>query len=87
VIASGGGGKPEDFVRVLTEGEADAALAASIFHYGTFTVDDLKEVLDKKGSLCVRRRGWRRSRGSANGSDSPDSSTDAAGPCSGPPRA
>ena len=49
VIASGGGGKPEDFIRVLTEGEADAALAASIFHYGTFTVDDLKEVLDKEG--------------------------------------
>ncbi len=53
VIASGGGGKPEDFVRVLTEGEADAALAASIFHYGTFTVDDLKEVLDKEG-IAVR---------------------------------
>lgn len=49
VIASGGGGTPEDFIRVLTEGEADAALAASIFHYGTFTVDDLKEVLDKEG--------------------------------------
>jgi len=53
VIASGGGGKPEDFIRVLTEGEADAALAASIFHYGTFTVDDLKEVLDKEG-IAVR---------------------------------
>jgi imidazole glycerol-phosphate synthase subunit HisF len=44
VIASGGAGKPEHFVRVLTEGEADAALAASIFHYGTYTVDELKEV-------------------------------------------
>jgi len=53
VIASGGGGKPEDFIRVLTEGEADAALAASIFHYGTFTVNDLKEVLDKEG-IAVR---------------------------------
>ena len=53
VIASGGGGRPEDFVRVLTEGEADAALAASIFHYGTYTVDDLKEVLDKEG-VAVR---------------------------------
>jgi cyclase len=42
VIASGGAGKPEDFGRVLTEGRADAALAASIFHYGTFTVADLK---------------------------------------------
>lgn len=49
VIASGGGGKPEDFVRVLTDGEADAALAASIFHFGTYTVSDLKEHLTKAG--------------------------------------
>jgi cyclase len=49
VIASGGAGKPDDFVRVLTEGEADAALAASIFHYGTYTVNQLKEHLDKAG--------------------------------------
>ena len=42
IIASGGAGKPEDFGRVLTDGEADAALAASIFHYGTYTVSDLK---------------------------------------------
>ncbi len=54
VIASGGAGKPEDFVRVLTDGEASAALAASIFHYGTYTVDDLKEHLDKAG-ITVRR--------------------------------
>ena len=45
VIASGGAGKPEDFGRVLTEGEADAALAASVFHYGTYTVADLKTYL------------------------------------------
>ena len=37
VIASGGGGTPDHFVEVLTEGRADAALAASIFHYGTYT--------------------------------------------------
>lgn len=49
VIASGGAGKPDDFVRVLTDGEADAALAASIFHYGTYTVDDLKEYLERHG--------------------------------------
>ena len=49
VIASGGAGGPEDFVRVLTDGEADAALAASIFHYGTYTVDDLKRRLDANG--------------------------------------
>jgi cyclase len=49
VIASGGAGKPEDFGRVLTEGCADAALAASIFHYGTFTVADLKAWLHEHG--------------------------------------
>jgi cyclase len=49
VIASGGAGKPEDFERVLTEGEADAALAASIFHYGDYTVAALKEFLEQKG--------------------------------------
>jgi len=54
VIASGGAGKPDDFVRVLTGGEADAALAASIFHYGTYTVDDLKEHLERYG-IPVRR--------------------------------
>ena len=53
VIASGGAGKPEHFVRVLTEGCADAALAASIFHYGTYTVNQLKEELDKRG-VAVR---------------------------------
>ncbi len=45
MIASGGAGKPEDFERVLTAGRADAALAASIFHYGTYTVRDFKEYL------------------------------------------
>lgn len=54
VIASGGAGLPEHFTRVLTEGEADAALAASIFHYGTYTVDDLKEHLDRAG-IPVRK--------------------------------
>ncbi len=45
VIASGGAGAPSDFVQVLTEGRADAALAASIFHYGKYTVTDLKQAL------------------------------------------
>ncbi|HVP48087.1 MAG TPA: imidazole glycerol phosphate synthase subunit HisF [Bryobacteraceae bacterium] len=49
VIASGGAGQPDDFVRVLTEGEADAALAASIFHYGTYSIAELKEYLDRRG--------------------------------------
>lgn len=56
VIASGGAGKPEHFEAVLTDGEADAALAASIFHYGTYTVNDLKEYLDKRG-VAVRVTG------------------------------
>jgi cyclase len=54
VIASGGAGKPDDFLEVLTDGEADAALAASVFHYGTYTVDGLKEHLEKRG-IPVRR--------------------------------
>ena len=54
VIASGGAGSPEDFVRIFSEGEADAALAASIFHYGTYTVSDLKEQLDRHG-IPVRK--------------------------------
>src|SRR5438445_1229620 len=45
VIASGGAGKPADSSRLFSEGEADAALAASIFHYGTYTVGSLKQVL------------------------------------------
>ena len=54
IIASGGAGKPEHFIEVLTEGEADAALAASIFHYGTYTVEQLKETLERAG-IPVRR--------------------------------
>lgn len=49
VIASGGAGKPEDFLQVMTEGKADAALAASIFHYGTYQVSDLKDYLNGHG--------------------------------------
>ena len=54
VIASGGAGQPDDFLRVLTEGEADAALAASIFHYGTHSIAELKEHLDRHG-IAVRK--------------------------------
>jgi len=49
VIASGGAGTPEDFVNVLTEGCADAALAASVFHYGKYTVADLKQRMEQAG--------------------------------------
>jgi cyclase len=45
IIASGGAGSPAHFIRVLTEGEADAALAASVFHFGTYTVAQLKHEL------------------------------------------
>lgn len=54
VIASGGAGKPEDFAEVLSSGQADAALAASIFHYGKYTVGDLKRALAEAG-VAVRR--------------------------------
>ena len=45
IIASGGAGTAANFVEVLTEGCADAALAASIFHFGKYTVADLKRCL------------------------------------------
>ncbi len=49
VIASGGGGKPEHLYDVLTQGGADAALVASILHYGEYTIGELKEYLDSRG--------------------------------------
>jgi cyclase len=49
VIASGGCGTIEHIVQVLTKGEADAALAASIFHYGQHTVADVKRALKAAG--------------------------------------
>ncbi|MDR0854974.1 MAG: imidazole glycerol phosphate synthase subunit HisF [Christensenellaceae bacterium] len=45
IIASGGAGKLQDFYDVLTVGAADAALAASLFHYGTYTVRQVKDFL------------------------------------------
>ncbi|MCG0239120.1 MAG: imidazole glycerol phosphate synthase subunit HisF [Firmicutes bacterium] len=54
VIASGGAGSLEHIARVLREGEADAALAASIFHSGQYTVADVKEYLARQG-VVVRR--------------------------------
>jgi imidazole glycerol-phosphate synthase subunit HisF len=53
IIASGGAGQPADFWRVLTSGEADAALAASVFHYGTLRIADLKQYLQEHG-VAVR---------------------------------
>ncbi len=49
VIASGGCGAPEHMVRVLTEGKADAALAASIFHYRKFSIAEAKEAMARAG--------------------------------------
>ncbi|MBR3311228.1 MAG: imidazole glycerol phosphate synthase subunit HisF [Solobacterium sp.] len=49
VIASGGGGTLEHFAEVFQEEAADAALAASLFHYGEYTVRDVKEYLSGKG--------------------------------------
>jgi cyclase len=49
VIASGGAGRPEHFARVLTEGRADAALAASLFHDRVLSVRDLKSYLADRG--------------------------------------
>ena len=45
IIASGGAGSVDDIAKVLTEGRADAALAASIFHFGEITVEELKKEL------------------------------------------
>ncbi len=49
VIASGGAGKLEHFYDVLTLGKADAVLAASVFHYGQFTVREVKNYLKSRG--------------------------------------
>ena len=48
VIASGGAGKPEDLHEVLSEGRADAALIASMVHYGTYTIREIKEFLQAR---------------------------------------
>jgi len=49
VIASGGAGKVEHMVDVLSQGKADAVLAASIFHFGEYTVGDVKRLLAQSG--------------------------------------
>ncbi len=49
VVASGGCGTPEHMYRVLTEGKADAALAASIFHFRQYTVGQVKSYLAERG--------------------------------------
>lgn len=49
VIASGGAGTKEHFYEALTKGNADAALAASLFHYKELEIKDLKEYLSSQG--------------------------------------
>ena len=49
VIASGGAGTLEHMAEAVTVGKADAVLAASIFHFGEFTVEQTKEFMQKKG--------------------------------------
>lgn len=53
VIASGGVGGPEHMLEGLTVGKADAVLAASIFHYGEYSIGDVKRYLSSHG-VCVR---------------------------------
>ncbi len=54
VIASGGAGKKEDFADVLTAGKADAALAASLFHFAELDMRELKNYLAERG-IPVRK--------------------------------
>src|SRR5882757_4460399 len=49
VVASGGAGKPEHLADAITIGKADAALAASIFHFGEFTIEETKRVMAERG--------------------------------------
>lgn len=49
VIASGGAGHPEHFAEVVIEADADAALAASVFHFGEFSVEEVKQVMRSHG--------------------------------------
>ena len=51
VIASGGAGVPEHFLEVFTAGKADAALAASVFHYQQYPVPVVKEFLRRQGVI------------------------------------
>ncbi|NOX51843.1 MAG: imidazole glycerol phosphate synthase subunit HisF, partial [Gammaproteobacteria bacterium] len=48
VVASGGAGTPEHLYEVLTEGKADAALVASMVHYGDYKVSELKSYLHER---------------------------------------
>ena len=60
VIASGGAGTLEHFAEVLDRGHASAVLAASLFHFGTFTIPQVKDYLTPRASpSAVSRGAWR----------------------------
>ena len=54
IIASGGCGAMEHFTEVFTEGMADAALAASVFHFQEIEISELKQYLSNQG-IAVRK--------------------------------
>lgn len=54
LIASGGAGTPEHLYDALVKGKADAVLAASIFHYGTYSINEVKDYLSRKG-ITIRQ--------------------------------
>ena len=54
VVASGGAGSPLDMVKVVLEGNASAVLAASIFHYGIYTIENVKKEMQDHG-INVRK--------------------------------
>ena len=62
VIASGGAGGPQHMLEVLTEGKADAALAASIFHYGHYSIAETKQYLADHGVPVRQAPAWGKSR-------------------------
>ncbi len=62
MIASGGAGTLEHFKEALTEGGADAALAASLFHYKELEIREVKEYLRKEGSRSDCREGLKQKR-------------------------
>jgi cyclase len=53
VVASGGAGNPGHFADAILRGKADAALAAGIFHFGEFSIGQVKEEMRRQG-ICVR---------------------------------
>ncbi len=60
VVASGGAGRPEHLADAILLGKADAALAASIFHFGEYTIEETKQIMAQRG---IPVRGLRRSLG------------------------